>query len=253
MIHAWNWFGAGHHYCCLHASCCCTYQSWSPVILNILPKTITDQFTFHLTYWSSLMDSLASLLRESARVGLGAQVFRTLIQTLHYHRFDQLQCQFLEMIANHSVGSLSQCWTSWQPFGEFGDQNGYVGFIPSVQYFDHFYDMMVGEEIPQLQQVICSRPTNILKHDHTFKVSFCWVLLLFTTEAELIHNGSQSTLAGKRVFLSLLLCIPLSTSTTRSVGWHSLPQRLKGLGHQFCSLFSSLFVPMGIPSHRLSI
>ncbi|KAF9231724.1 hypothetical protein BU15DRAFT_82048 [Melanogaster broomeanus] len=161
----------GYRYYCPHASCHRNYQSWSPTLLKVLPKTLLDQFTFRLTYRSGLTGGLASLLRESARVGLGTTVFRTLIQTLHYHRFDRLQCQFLEMIADQNFGSLAQCWTSRRPFGEFGDCNGYAGFIPSVQYFGRFYDMMVEEEAPQLQQIICSRPANILKHDHTFKIA----------------------------------------------------------------------------------
>ncbi|KAF9235590.1 hypothetical protein BU15DRAFT_77816 [Melanogaster broomeanus] len=161
----------GYRYYCPHASCHCNYQSWSPTLLKVLPKTLSDQFTFCLTYWSGLTGGLASLLRESARVGLGTTVFRTLIQTLHYHRFNRLQCQFLRMIADQNFGSLAQCWTSRRPFGEFGDCNGYAGFIPSVQYFGRFYDMMVEEEAPQLQQIICSRPANILKHDHTFKIA----------------------------------------------------------------------------------
>ncbi|KAG1732182.1 uncharacterized protein EDB91DRAFT_1251822 [Suillus paluster] len=110
------------------------------------------------------------LLREFSRGGVGPHVFTTVVQALHYHCFDQLQCQFLEMVADHSVGSLGDCWTSKEPFGEFSDREGYAGHVPSSGYFGRFYDMMVEDEAPELQQIISSCPANILKHDHSFKV-----------------------------------------------------------------------------------
>ena len=112
--------------------------------------------------------------------GVSPCVFTTIVQVLHYHRFDwRLQCQFLEMASARLAGSLQDCWSSNRPFGEFGNWDGYAGYIPSLGYFGHFYDMMVEAEAPELQQIISSRPANVLKHDHSFKVSVIsviWVL-----------------------------------------------------------------------------
>ncbi|KAF8419486.1 hypothetical protein L210DRAFT_3766619 [Boletus edulis BED1] len=165
-----NIFIVGYHYHCGHQSCGKNYQSWSPAILRMLPNIISDQFPFRLTHRCGLTDQLASLLREAFRGGVSPCVFTTLVRAMHYHHFDQLRCQFLEMIADHNMGSLRDCWTSKRPFGEFGDLDGYAGYVPSERYFGQFYDAMVEEEAPELQHIISSRPANVLKHDHSFKV-----------------------------------------------------------------------------------
>lgn len=181
-----NIFIIGYCYWCGHKDCRRNYQSWSPSILSVLPGAVSDQFTFWLTYRAGLSDQLAALLRESFRGGIGSCVFATMVRALHYCRFDHLRCQFLEMVAAHSVGSLGDCWTSKCPFGEFSDRDGYAGYVPSAGYFGRFFDMMVETDAPKLQQVICSRPATILKHDHSFKVQsrhLCWIdVLCLTTE-----------------------------------------------------------------------
>ena len=167
-----NVFLIGYRYRCGHKACRKTYQSWSPSILAVLPGAVSDQFTFRLTRRAGLTDQLATLLRETSRGGTSPRVFTTLVQTFHYRRFDKLRCQFLEMVADHTVGTLGDCWTSKRPFGEFGDRGGFAGYVPSQGYFGRFYDMMVEAEAPELQQMISSRPANVLKHDHSFKVLF---------------------------------------------------------------------------------
>jgi hypothetical protein len=56
------------------------------------------------------------------------------------------------------------------PFGAFGDQGGYAGFVPSTRYFAQFYDMLVEESAPVMRQLIASLPANVIKQDHSFKV-----------------------------------------------------------------------------------
>ncbi|KAG2103734.1 uncharacterized protein F5147DRAFT_808699 [Suillus discolor] len=77
---------------------------------------------------------------------------------------------FLEMVSHRSSsGSLSSCWTTASPFGEFGDRDGYAGYIPHAPYFARFYDMLVEESAPASKQLIASLPADILKQDHSFK------------------------------------------------------------------------------------
>jgi hypothetical protein len=95
----------------------------------------------------------------------------TMIESFHYRRFDLRQCQFLEMVSHQSSsGSLSSCWTTTSPFGEFGDRDGYAGYVPCAPYFARFYDMLVEESTPASKQLIASLPADILKQDHSFKV-----------------------------------------------------------------------------------
>jgi len=182
-------FIIGYRYRCGHKGCRKNYQSWSPSILAVLPDVISDQFTFRLTYRAGLTDRLAMLLREFSRGGVGPRIFTTVVQALHYRCFDHLRCQFLEMVADHSVGSLGDCWTSKKPFGEFSDREGYAGYVPSSGYFGRFYDMMVEDEAPELQQMISSCPASILKHDHSFKVF--WASLTFVLRVQVSFLSLQ--------------------------------------------------------------
>jgi hypothetical protein len=94
-----------------------------------------------------------------------------MIESFHYRRFDARHCQFLEMVSHRSSsGSLSSCWTTASPFGEFRDRDGYAGYIPRAPYFARFYDMLVEESAPASKQLISSLPADILKQDHSFKV-----------------------------------------------------------------------------------
>lgn len=165
-----NIYLVGYRYLCGHGNCKRAYQSWNPDILDVLPPALSREFQFRLTYRSGLSHRLAVLLREAFRSGVGPDQFTTMIECFHYHRFDQLQVQFLEMVSDRMRGSLSQYWSTTNGFGEFRDLNGYAGFVPSASYFGHFYDMLVEESTPEIQQLISSLPAEILKQDHSFKV-----------------------------------------------------------------------------------
>ncbi|KAG6379505.1 hypothetical protein JVT61DRAFT_9996 [Boletus reticuloceps] len=165
-----NIYIVGFRYLCGHKVCRRSYQSWSPSIINVLPPLVASQFEFRLTYCSGLTSRLSTLLRESFHAGLGPCRFTTMIESFHYRRFDLLQRQFLEMVVDRSTrGSLSSCWTTTSPFGEFNDRDGYAGFVPRAPYFGHFYDMLVEESAWESQQLIASLPADILKQDHSFK------------------------------------------------------------------------------------
>ena len=120
------------------------------------------------------------------------------MQTLHYRRFDKLQCQFLEMVAHNSVGTLGDCKS---PFGEFRDQDGYAGYVPSQGYFGRFYDMMVEAEAPELQQMISSRPAQC----YDFIVSIClWLLSARHTMFSLSHSEAAVRPSVLTIFLLYL-------------------------------------------------
>jgi hypothetical protein len=133
----------GYRYRCGQGLCGRTYRSWSPAILDVLPPSLSAQFTFRLTYRSGLTNSLANLLHEVFRCGLGPQSFTSMVQSLHYHRYDELHLQYLEMLRDCKQGNMLNFFEKVTPFGAFGDRNGYTGFVPSAQYFRVFYDTMI--------------------------------------------------------------------------------------------------------------
>ena len=166
-----NVYIVGYRYVCGHKDCGKTFFSWTPAVLDMLPRPLQDQFQFRLTYRSGLTLRLASLLRESFSAGIGPEQFTTMIEATHYQRYDSLQCQFLEMVLHRSEkGALSTLWAKATPFGVFHDRSGYAGFVPSARYFARFYDMLVEESAPAMRQLIASLPADIIKQDHSFKV-----------------------------------------------------------------------------------
>lgn len=176
-----NTYIVGYRYACGHKDCRKTFFSWSSAILSVLPPPLRDQFEFRLTYRCGLTSKLVSLLRETFSAGVGPEQFTTMIQAAHYQRYDQLHCQFLEMVLHRSgSGTLSSVWTMTTSFGAFGDQSGYAGFVPSAKYFAKFYDMLIEEAAPAMRQLITSLPADIIKQDHSFKVRcanlHCFVL-----------------------------------------------------------------------------
>jgi hypothetical protein len=163
-----NIFIAGWRYRC--GSCNHIYRSWSPAILNVLPKALAAQFSFQLTFRSGLTDQLAALLRESFRSGIGPDKFMQMIQSFHYRHYDQLHLQYLQMIKARKDGILGSFHCKSGPFSTFRDRDGYAGFIPSAPYFRMFYDKMVEADAPELVQLIATLSARVLAMDHSFKV-----------------------------------------------------------------------------------
>lgn len=133
----------GYRYRCGQKLCNKTYRSWSPAILDILPSSLSAQFSFRLTYRSGVTGALAGLLREAFRCGVGPQSFTSMVQSMHYHRYDELQLQYLEMVCDWKLGNMGNFFEKVTPFGLFGDRDGYAGSIPSASYFQMLYDMLI--------------------------------------------------------------------------------------------------------------
>ncbi|KAF8953970.1 hypothetical protein BDZ97DRAFT_2082274 [Flammula alnicola] len=162
-----NIFIAGYRYRCV--LCRHTYRSWSPAILDVLPKSLAAQFTFQLSFRSGLTDQLATLLRDSLRSGIGPEQFTQIIQAFHYRRYDKLHLEYLQMIDERKNGIYGSLKTKCQPFGAFRDRDGYAGFIPGLAYFGGFYDKMVETAAPEMRQLIAMTTARILQVDHSFK------------------------------------------------------------------------------------
>jgi hypothetical protein len=162
----------GYRYRCGNRLCGHTYRSWSPTILDVLPTSLSSQFTFKLTYRSGLSNALAGLLREAFRCGMGPQSFMSMVQSLHYHRYDQLHLQYLEMLSDRKKGNQSSFLAKVTPFGAFGDRDGYTGFVPSAQYFRLFYDNMIEGWSREMVQRMAMLPARRLGIDESYKVKF---------------------------------------------------------------------------------
>lgn len=164
---------AGRRYHCDHPDCKKTYQSWSPAILNVLPKWLSDEFPFHLTHRCGLSDRLVALLRSSFQRGIGPSPFTKMIQLFHVRKYEQLHVQYIEMISSRlSIGKIgSAMLVKHKPFGMWDDIEGYAGFVPTHNYFTNFYNTLIEKHSREIDQHMAMLPARILCIDHSHKVS----------------------------------------------------------------------------------
>jgi len=129
-------FIIGYCYSCGNDLCKKTYQSWSPAILTTLPCALAAQFTH---YHSGLTDHVVAV------------PFANMIHTNHICYYKQLHLQDLKMIyaCLHSPFSFM---VKYEPFGLFGDWDGYAGFTPSPKYFCQLYVNLLTVHAPEIEQ-----------------------------------------------------------------------------------------------------
>jgi len=108
------------------------------------------------------MKKLAELLRSSIRAGIGPVPFTEMLQLFHYQRYDELQIQYLELVYSWYKTCPKPFWVQKQLFGHFRDREGYAGFVPSQEYLQCFYDMLIEQCSPELKQCIAMLPACVL-------------------------------------------------------------------------------------------
>ncbi|KAF8633831.1 hypothetical protein AX17_004351 [Amanita inopinata Kibby_2008] len=160
----------GYRYSCGHSECKKTYLSWSPALISALPQSVQLQFPFHLTHRSGLSDQVVSMLRGDFLHGIGPVPFANTIRVNHIRRFEKLHLQYLEMIYERAQSGAAQFLPKFEPFGEFGDRDGYAGFVPSPQYFRNFYVRFILSHAQEMDQYTTMLSARLLQIDHSFKV-----------------------------------------------------------------------------------
>jgi hypothetical protein len=161
----------GYRYSCSHSDCNKTYQSWSPALRSVLPRSLSASFTHHLTYRSGLTDRVVALMRASFQHGIGPGPFSETIRTFHLRHYEQLQLQYLEMIFVRLQSATASMMAKFKPFGLFHDRDGYAGFTPSANYFRDFYVNYIASHASEIDQHMAMLSAKILIIDGSFKVS----------------------------------------------------------------------------------
>jgi hypothetical protein len=160
----------GYRYSCGHSECKKTYTSWSPALLSVLPRALSLQFPFHLTHRNGLSDQLVGMLRNSFHHGIGPVPFANAIRINHIRRYEHLHLQYLELIYARKQSAFAGFLPRFKPFGEFGNRDGYAGFIPSPRYFRNFYVRYISSHSHEMDQYTAMLSSELLQIDHSFKV-----------------------------------------------------------------------------------
>jgi hypothetical protein len=113
---------------------------------------------------------------------MGPSGVRSLLLESHTLRFSILQAQYLEavfeMVRGRQLSQASEVQTNLdsflaervRDFGDFGDSNGYSGFVPSERYLAGMLNKAIELDEPDANQhTACQRP-DMLSIDDSHKV-----------------------------------------------------------------------------------
>ena len=169
-------FIVGRRYYCGHDDCRKTYLSWSPAILDAIPKPLAAEFRFHLTRRCGLTDRLAGTLRVAFQRGIGPSPFVEFVRTLHLRYYEQRHIAYLETVQQRLCSAAAGLLPRHRPFPRWNDPTGYAGYVPSHNYFRGFYDMLIEQHAVAIDQHMAMRSAECLSHDHSFKVRMALAL-----------------------------------------------------------------------------
>jgi hypothetical protein len=109
-------------------------------------------------------------MRSCFQEGTGPGPFTAMIESFHYHRYDKLHIQYLEMIKSQCGNPVIFLAGKYEPFGLFNDRNGYSGYIPTPRYFRNCYERFMDEYASKIDQHMAMLPAWVLSIDHSHKV-----------------------------------------------------------------------------------
>ncbi|KAL6306809.1 hypothetical protein BKA93DRAFT_748184 [Sparassis latifolia] len=90
---------------------------------------------------------------------IGPKPFQEMIKTFHFHHYEKLYFQYLEMVKIHANSSFANLLLSHDCFS-----------IPSAQYFGGLYDLLIEKHSPEIDQFTAMLSARILCVDHSHKV-----------------------------------------------------------------------------------
>ncbi|KAJ7667374.1 hypothetical protein B0H17DRAFT_1142779 [Mycena rosella] len=132
------------YYC--RNSCKSHYHGWSKKLIDSLPPYLQLAFPAILSQQSGVSRNVMNPLRVGNQHKMGPSGVRSLLLESHTLRFNTLQAQYLEavieMVRCRQIGQTAQLQTNLDSFltekipdfGDFGDSNGYSGFVPIERY-----------------------------------------------------------------------------------------------------------------------
>lgn len=169
------------YYC--RDGCKSYFHGWSQALIKSLPAWLQLAFPAVLSYWSGLSHDVVSQLRVGNQHKMGPTGSRSLLLEMHTLRFNRLQAQYLEAVFEQICGHQTSDSSSWKEnlhsyianqfpnFGDFGDDQKYAGFVPSVSYLAMMMNKVIEIEEPDADQhTSCLAPAQ-LAIDDSHKVS----------------------------------------------------------------------------------
>ncbi|KAJ7588232.1 hypothetical protein C8J56DRAFT_1080162 [Mycena floridula] len=175
---------AWSYYC--RDGCKSYFHGWSNKLLNSLPPYIRLAFPATLSQKAGLSRNVMSQLRVGNQHKMGPSGVHSLLLETHTLRFNILQAQYAEAVFEQVRGcdsnvsstsgvtqtSLRVFYANQVPsFGDFGDREGYNGFVPTERYLASMMNKAIEkDEADANQHTACLAPDQ-LAIDDSYKVS----------------------------------------------------------------------------------
>ncbi len=150
-----------------------TFQSWDSRILAVLPSPLAAEFPARLTHRSGMSTALFSWMWSCFQCGMGPKRFSDALRVQHLLRYDALQLQYLEFIAERTLERCLPDAKKYKAFLPFDDTSlgGPHGFVPSAAWLRDIYDRFIEEHHQDFDQHTAMLSGKICAIDHSFKVS----------------------------------------------------------------------------------
>jgi hypothetical protein len=155
------------------------FAGWSQALIDSLPRYVRLAFPAVLSHRSGLSHQVVTLLRVANQHKMGPNGIRSLLLEMHTLRFSTMQAQYLEAIFEVVCGYESEVGKSSSqntlhaylrrqtlPFGDFGSQSQYAGFVPSERYLARMLNMAIeADEQDANQHTAIIRPDQLAIDD----------------------------------------------------------------------------------------
>ncbi|KAG6886800.1 hypothetical protein C0992_002307 [Termitomyces sp. T32_za158] len=221
-------FIVGYCYICPNPACGKWYQSWNPEFISALPRSLSIQFTHHLTYRSGLTDRVVALLRSCFQHGMGPGPFSEMIRTHHLRRYEKLHVEYLEAILIRTESAAGHLLSKFDPFGSFDDRNGYAGFTPSPVYFRDFYVRFISSHATEMDQHMAMLSAEVLQIDHSYKV----IRHLGKVSGETVFAGGLHTSVNEMGEIRSMVLTPSKSHVQFMPALKAISKSLEMYGHK---------------------
>jgi hypothetical protein len=146
------------------------FNSLDPHILASLPPDITAEFPAKLSHRNAISADVFALMRMCFNYGVGSKQFLHILLFLHHQYFSKLHIQYLDGLLTHEKSCPAVLDASYKAFSEFGDAQGYGGFVPSSSWLCMMYDCFIEDHGKQIDHRCAMSGADICAIDHSHKV-----------------------------------------------------------------------------------
>ncbi|KAJ7189729.1 hypothetical protein GGX14DRAFT_580474 [Mycena pura] len=169
------------YYC--RSGCKGHFHGWSQRLFSSLPRYLQLAFPAILSQKSGVSQNVMNQLRVGNQHKMGPSGVRSLLLESHTLRFGLLQAQYLEavfeMVRGRQIDLTGQLQSKLDAFltekisgfGDFGDSNGYAGFVLSERYLASMLNKAIEKDEADANQHTACQPPDQLAMDDSHKIN----------------------------------------------------------------------------------